>query len=37
MCLHLLVVGLVRLYDPESIAGGSLTISKTTHASKVKG
>jgi hypothetical protein len=30
-CLHLVVVvGLVRLYDPESNAGGSLTTSRTT-------
>jgi hypothetical protein len=37
-CLfHVVVVGLVRLYDPESNAGGSLTTSRATHAGKVKG
>jgi hypothetical protein len=37
-CLHLVVVvGLVRLYDPESNAGGSLTTSRATYAGKVKG
>jgi hypothetical protein len=37
-CLHLvLAVGLVRLCDPESKAGGSLTTSRATHAGKVKG
>jgi hypothetical protein len=37
-CLHLVVVvGLVRLFDPESNAGGSLTTSRATHAGKVKG
>jgi hypothetical protein len=36
-CLHLVVVvGLVRLCDPESNAGGSLTTSRATHAGKVK-
>jgi hypothetical protein len=36
--LHLVVVvGLVRLCDLESNAGGSLTTSRATHASKVKG
>jgi hypothetical protein len=35
---HLVVVvGLVRLYDPESNVGGSLTNSRATHAGKVKG
>jgi hypothetical protein len=38
MCLHLVVVvGLVRLCDPESNAGGSSTTSRATHAGKVKG
>jgi hypothetical protein len=37
-CLQLVVVvGLVQLCDPESNAGGSLTTSRATHASKVKG
>jgi hypothetical protein len=37
-CLHLVVeMGLVRLCDPESNAGGSLTTSRATHAGKVKG
>jgi hypothetical protein len=37
-CLHLvMVVGLVRLYDPESNAGGSLTTSRATQTGKVKG
>jgi hypothetical protein len=37
-CLHLVVVvGLVRLCDPESNAGGSLTTNRATHAGKVKG
>jgi hypothetical protein len=31
------VVGLVQLCDPESNASGSLTTSRATHASKVKG
>jgi hypothetical protein len=36
-CLHLVVVvGLVRLCDPESNAGGSLTTSRATHAGKVR-
>jgi hypothetical protein len=36
--LHLVVVvGLVQLCDPESNAGGSLTTSRVTHPSKVKG
>jgi hypothetical protein len=36
--LHLVVVvGLVRLCDPESNAGGRLTTSSATHAGKVKG
>jgi hypothetical protein len=35
--LHLVVVvELVRLCDPESNAGGSLTTSRATHAGKVK-
>jgi hypothetical protein len=37
-CHHLVVVvALVRLCDPESNAGGSLTTSRATHAGKVKG
>jgi hypothetical protein len=37
-CLHLVVVvGLVRLCDPESNAGGSWTTSRATYAAKVKG
>jgi hypothetical protein len=37
-CLRLVVaVGLVRLCDPESNAGGSLTTSRATHAGNVKG
>jgi hypothetical protein len=37
-CLYLVVVvWLVRLYDPESNADGSLTTSRATHAGKVKG
>jgi hypothetical protein len=37
-CLHLLVVvGLVRLCDPETNAGGSLTTSRAAYAGKVKG
>jgi hypothetical protein len=36
-CLHLVVVvELVRLCDPESNAGGSLTTNSATHAGKVK-
>jgi hypothetical protein len=36
--LHLVVVvGLVRLCDPESNAGGSLSTSRATHAGNVKG
>jgi hypothetical protein len=36
-CLHLvLVLGLVRLCDLESNAGGSLSTSRATHAGKVK-
>jgi hypothetical protein len=31
------VVGLVRLCDPESNAGGSLTTRRAIHAGKVKG
>jgi hypothetical protein len=37
-CLHLVVVvGLVRLCDPESNVDGSLTNNRATHAGKVKG
>jgi hypothetical protein len=37
-CLHLVVVvGLVRLCDPESNVGGSLTTGRATHAGEVKG
>jgi hypothetical protein len=37
-CLQLVVVvGLVRLCDPESNAGSSLNTSRATHAGKVKG
>jgi hypothetical protein len=36
--IHLVMVeGLVRLCDPESNAGGSLTTSRATQAGKVKG
>jgi hypothetical protein len=35
---HLVVVvGLVRLWDPQSSASGSLTTSRATHAGKVRG
>jgi hypothetical protein len=38
MCLQfIVVVGLVRLCDPESNASGSLTTSRATHAGMVKG
>jgi hypothetical protein len=38
-CLHLVVVVVerVRLCDPESNVGGSLTTRRVTHAGKVKG
>jgi hypothetical protein len=38
ICLHLfIVVGLVRLCDPESNTEDSFTISRVTLAGKIKG